>query len=89
MRPRRKIRPLWYETYTITKEVGENVFELWIPPFLGPHLVFNVDLLHPYFLPLLDTLDVEDQLAPIELNPNYLEQDIVDRIMDTHAKETH
>jgi hypothetical protein len=35
--------------------VGENDFELSIPPFLGLHSKFNVKLLQPYFPPLLDT----------------------------------
>ena len=34
--------------------------------------VFNVDLLRPYFPPLLNTLDVAEQLTPIELNPDYI-----------------
>jgi hypothetical protein len=38
-------KPLLYGPYTITKVVGENDFELSIPPFLGLHLVFNVELL--------------------------------------------
>jgi hypothetical protein len=40
--------------------MGDNYFELNIPPFLGLHLVFNVDLLHPYFPPLLDTSEVAE-----------------------------
>jgi hypothetical protein len=59
--------------YTITKPVGDNSFELNIPPFLGMHLVFNADLLRPYFPPLLSTSKVAEQLTPIELNPNYIE----------------
>jgi hypothetical protein len=51
--------PFLYGPYTITKVVGNNYFELNIPPFIGLHLVFNVDLLRPYFPPLLDTSDVE------------------------------
>jgi hypothetical protein len=35
--------------------MGDNAFELNIPPFLGLHPVFKVDLLRPYFPPLLDT----------------------------------
>ena len=53
--PHNKLCPLRYEPYTITKDVGENVFELSIHPFLGLHSVFNVELLQPYFPPLLDT----------------------------------
>jgi hypothetical protein len=47
--PHWKIRPLCYESYTITKVVGDNDLELKIPPFLGLHPVFNVTLLRPYF----------------------------------------
>jgi len=41
----RKLRPLRYGPYTITKAVGANEFELNIPPFLGLHPVFNLDRL--------------------------------------------
>jgi hypothetical protein len=51
IRPHRKLRPLQYGPYTITKVAGENAFELSIPPFLGLHPVFNVELLPPYFPP--------------------------------------
>jgi hypothetical protein len=63
-RPHMKLRPLYYGPYTVTKVVGENYFELNIPPFLGFHPVFNVDLLQPYFPPLLDTSEVATQLTP-------------------------
>jgi hypothetical protein len=43
-----KLHPLRYGSYTITKAVGDNSFELNIPPFLGLHPVFNVDHLRPY-----------------------------------------
>ena len=58
--------------------MGDNVFELSIPLFLGLHPVFNVDLLRPYFPPLLDTSEVAEQLTPTELNPEFLEQATVD-----------
>jgi hypothetical protein len=58
--PHQKLRPLHYGSYTITKVVGDNYFELNIPPFLGLHLVFNVDLLRPYFPPLLDTSEIAE-----------------------------
>jgi hypothetical protein len=57
-------RSLHYGPYTINKAVGYHDFELNIPPFLGLHIVFNVDLLRPYFPPLLDTLEIEEQLTP-------------------------
>jgi hypothetical protein len=59
-RPHRNLRPLRYGSYTITKAVGDNSFQLNIPPFLGLHPVFNVDLLRPYFPPLLDTSEVAE-----------------------------
>jgi hypothetical protein len=40
--------------------MGDNVFELNIPPFLGMHQQFNVDPLRPYFPPLLDTSKVAE-----------------------------
>ena len=62
--PYRKIRPLRYGPYTITKAVGDNAFDLSIPPSLGRHPVFNVECLRPYFPPLLDTSDIAEQLTP-------------------------
>ena len=81
--PHHKLHPLQYGPYTITKDVRNNAFELSIPPFLGLHPVFNVDSLQPYFPPLLDTLDLEKQLTPTELNLDCMEQARTNRIMDT------
>jgi hypothetical protein len=53
--------------------MGDNYFDLNIPPFLGLHPVFNVDLLRPYFPPLLDTSEVAEKLTPIELNPECIQ----------------
>jgi hypothetical protein len=53
--------------------MGDNAFELNIPPFLGLHPVFNVDLLLPYFPPLLNTSDVAEKLMPTELNPHCIQ----------------
>jgi hypothetical protein len=47
--PHWKLCPLCYGPYTVIKAMGDNAFELNIPPFLGLHPVFNVDLLRPYF----------------------------------------
>jgi hypothetical protein len=68
--------------------VGDNAFELNIPPFLGLHLVFNVDLLRPYSPPLLDTSEVVEQLTPTELNPDCIQQVSNDNIVDTHINGT-
>ena len=87
--PHRKLLPLRYGPYTITKDVRDNAFKLSIPPFLGLHPVFNVDCLQPYFPSLLDTSDVAEQLTPTELNPDYMEQATNDRIMDTQIMNTH
>jgi hypothetical protein len=68
--------------------VGDNSFELNILPFLGLHPVFNVDLLHPYFPPLLDTSDVAEQMTPIELDPNFIQQASSDQIVEPQIKGT-
>jgi hypothetical protein len=68
--------------------VGDNVFELSITPFLGMHLVFNVDLLRSHFPPLLDTLEIVEKLTPTELNHDYMEQESIDQIKDTYIKVT-
>jgi hypothetical protein len=86
--PYHKIRLLRFGPYTITKAVGDNAFELGIPPFLGLHPMFNVDRLRPYFPPLLDTSDMVEQLTPTELNLDCMEQATTDRIMDTQIKNT-
>jgi len=86
--PHRKLRPLLYGPYTITKAIGDNAFELSIPPFLGLHPMFNVERLRPYFPPLLDTSDMVEKLTSTELNPDCMEQDTNDQIMDTQIKHT-
>jgi hypothetical protein len=50
--------------------------------------MFNVDHLQPYFPPLLDTSDMEEQSTPTELNPDCMEQPMTDQIMDTQIKHT-
>lgn len=62
--------------------VGENTFELSIPPFLGFNPGFNMDLLQPHFPQLLDTSKKKFKLTPIDINPNFLEQETIDWIMD-------
>jgi hypothetical protein len=61
--------------------MGENSFELSITHFLASHSLFNVELLRPYFPPLLDTLEVADHLGPIKLNPDCDEKTIVNQII--------
>jgi hypothetical protein len=68
--------------------MGDNSFELNIPLFLGLHLVFNVALLRPYFPPLLDTSEIGEQLTPIELNPDCMQQESIDQIVYTQVKGT-
>ena len=74
--------------YTITEDMGDNDFELNIPPFLGLHPVFNVDLLRPYFPPLLDISDVAEQLTPKKINLDCIQQASSDQIVDTKIKVT-
>jgi hypothetical protein len=80
--PHQKLHPLCYGPYIITKAVGDNSFELNIPPFLGLHPVFNVDLLHPYFPPLLGTSKVAEQLTPTNLKPECIQKESIDHIVD-------
>jgi hypothetical protein len=68
--------------------MGDNDFEFNIPPFRGMHPVFNVDLLRPYFPPLLDTSEIAEQLTPTELNPDYIQQESNDHIVDKQVKGT-
>jgi hypothetical protein len=68
--------------------VGSNDFELKTPPFHGLHPMFNVDLLRPYFPPLLETLELVEKLTQIELNPDCMEQESTDKIVDTQVKGT-
>ena len=51
--------------------------------------MFNVDRLRPHFPPQLDTSVVAEQLTPTELNPDCMEQDTTDQIMDTQIKNTY
>jgi hypothetical protein len=84
--PHQNLLPLHYGPYTITKVVGSNAFELNTPPFLGLHPVFNVDLLQPYFPPLLDTSKIVEKKTPIDLNPDCMEQESTNHIVDTQVK---
>jgi hypothetical protein len=68
--------------------VGDNYFELNIPPFLGLHPMFNMDLLRLYFPPLLDTSEVEEQLTPIELNFDCIGKTSSYHIVDRQIKGT-
>jgi hypothetical protein len=77
-----------YGSYTITKVVGDNYFELNIPPFLVLHPVLNVALLQPYFPPLLDTSYIVEQLTPKKLNLDCMQHASNDQIVDTHIKGT-
>jgi hypothetical protein len=69
--------------------VGRNDFELYTSPFLGFHPVFNVELIQPYFQPLLDTSEITEKPTPTELNPNCMEHASIDQIVDTQVKGTH
>ena len=47
--------------------MGENDFELSIPRFVGLQVVFNVELIRPYFPCLLDTSKVYNQIMDTEM----------------------
>jgi hypothetical protein len=86
--PHQKLLPLHYGSYTITKVVGDNAFDLNIPPFLGLHPVFNMALLRAYFPPLLDTSKIVEQLTPTKINPDCMQHASGDQIVETHIKGT-
>jgi hypothetical protein len=65
--------------------MGDNAFELNTLPFLGLHPMFNVDLLRPYFPPLLDTSEIIEQWTPTELNPDYMEHASNDQIVEGNS----
>jgi hypothetical protein len=68
--------------------LGDNDFELNIPPFLGLHPMFNMDLLRPYFPPLLDTSEIEKQVTPTKLNSDCIQHASSDQIVDRQVKGT-
>ena len=72
--------------FTNKINLGENAFELNIPPFLGLHSLFNVDCLRSYFPPLLDTFDIREELTPTELNLDCMEHATTNQIMGTQIK---
>jgi hypothetical protein len=88
-RPHQNFHLVHYGPYTITKEVDDNYFDLNLPPILGLHPVFNVDLLRPYFPPLLDTSEIVEELTQKELNPNCMEQKSNNQMLDIKVKGTH
>ena len=50
--------------------------------------MFNVDILRPYFPPLLDTLEITEQLTPTYINLDYIKQESNDHIVDKQIKGT-
>jgi hypothetical protein len=68
--------------------MGYNAFELNIPPFLGMHRVFNLDLLRPYFPPLFDTSEIAEQMKPTKLNHDCIQKASSDHIVDKQVKGT-
>jgi len=50
--------------------------------------VFNMNLLPPYLPPLLDTSEVAKKMTPIEINPDYIQQESNDHIVYRHIKGT-
>jgi hypothetical protein len=81
--------PHLYIPYIVTKAMGNNYFDLRIHTFLGLHKVFNVDLLQPYFLPLLDTSEVAEQMTSTDLKLDCMKLANIYRIMGTQVKGTH
>ena len=55
------MKPLWYGPYSIVEAMGNNAFQLDLPPYWGLHPVFNFDLFK-----LGWRSDIEDQLSVLE-----------------------
>ena len=53
---------------------------------MGIHPVFNVELLKPYFPPLLDIADVAEKISHIELNPKAVNPLQSDQIVEVVMK---
>lgn len=85
--PHRKLNPLRYGPYTILKKIGENYFELSIPPYLGLHSVFNVDLLRPYFPPLLEQINLQPKYLEY-IHPYVQETLVIDTIIGQQVHHT-
>ena len=51
--------------------------------------MFNVDILRLYFPQLLETSEIAEQLTPIELNPDCIQHESSDQIVDKQIKGTH
>ena len=62
------MKPLRYASYNILKQIEENYFYLDIPTCLCLHLVFNVDLLQPYHVPLLEHNELQTR-EPKDIHP--------------------
>ena len=74
------MKPLQYGPYNILKHIGENTFQLDIPACLSLHPIFNVDLLRPYYAPLLEQNEL--QTAKLERIPPYVQEPLLcDTIM--------
>ena len=81
-----KLHPLHYGPYKIIKKVGENAFELNLPSFLGIHPVFDLELLKPYFHPLLDIVDVAEEISHTKLNLEAINSLQSDQIVEVVMK---
>lgn len=69
------------------RKLGENDFKLNIPPYLGLHPVFNMDLLRPYFLPLLEYI-VLRLTGPEDIHSDVQEPLSSDTIVEQQACHT-
>lgn len=76
----RKLHHLQYGPYKIIKKVGE--FEHNLPPFLGIHPIFDIELLKTYFPLLLDITKVVEEIIHKELNPEVVNPLQSDQIIE-------
>jgi hypothetical protein len=87
--PHQKLHPLHYGPYTITKVVGDNDFELSIPPFLGLHPSVQCGPPSTILPTIIGHIRDRREVDTTELNPDCMEHATIDHIRDTHIKGTH
>lgn len=76
-----KMHPLRYGPYTVLDCIGENAYQLDLPPHLGIHAIQNINNLKLFEPPLLeDTVTVQHPMDNIlYFQPPLLHDQIMDR----------
>jgi hypothetical protein len=73
----KKLKPLRYGPFEITKQVSGNDFKLNLPPHMRMHLVIGVNNLS-FFEPYMMDGEVEEHMPMVECGHNFLEHGLGD-----------